>query len=388
MTKRRRDAVLGAAVAMAVAGLLGLGVRRLGGKPGPALPAASVTEPPSPGGPAPDPVLAVGTPPALAAATSARRRARPRAVPTSLAGKAASDYRERARLPRWTQPLRADEADPIAREREVTPISAAGPQGAEPLLTVFPASVSFEVPDPVIVYAYLSIAGTPAPAQEIRGTVLTETLAPLGEFAYLDDGMPPDLQAGDGIGSAEIVLPSEALPDLSASYLVKVRALTMDGEERLAAMSFQYASPHARPTGNYRDRVVDGSLLVGVEVEVARAGRFHLEGTLYTDDGQQKIAWAQAAAELPPGRHWIDLPYYGLVLREGGMDGPYLLRYLALSTTSDMPNAKNRLVENAHVTAAYRASTFTDVAYDDPDLLDAADRLEATGDVNPLEAGG
>jgi hypothetical protein len=284
--------------------------------------------------------------------------------------------------------LLPDEADPIAREREVTPVSAAGPQGAEPVLVVFPARVGFEAPDPVVLHAHLSIAGAPTPAQEIRGTVLTENLAPLGEFVYQDDGIPPDQQAGDGIGSAEIVLPAEALPDLSASYLVKVRALTLDGEERLAAMSFQYANPHAWPTGNYRDRLVDGSLLIGVEIEVARAGRFHLEGTLYGEDGEQKIAWAQAAAELPPGTHWVNLPYYGLVLQEQGIDGPYLLRYLALSTTSDMPNAKNRLVENAHVTAAYRVATFTDVPYDDPDLLEAADRLEATGDIGPLEAGG
>jgi hypothetical protein len=53
-----------------------------------------------------------------------------------------------------------------------------------------------------------------------------------------------------------------------------------------------------------------------------------------------------------------------------------------------MPNAKNRLVENAHVTAAYRAAAFTDVSYEDPDLLEAADRLEATGAIGPLEAGG
>ncbi len=386
MTKRRRDAVIGAIVAVAAAGLLGLGVRSQGGKPGPALPAASAPAPPADAGTPPD--TTADAPPAQAAVTSARRTRRPRPAPASLAGAAANDYRKRARYPRWTQPLRPEEADPIAREREVTPVSAAGPQGAEPLLTVFPARVGFEAPDPVVVHAYLSIAGTPTPAQEIRGVVLTEHLAPLGEFVYLDDGMPPDVQAGDGIGSAEIFLPSEALPDLSASYLVKVRALTMDGEERLAAMSFQYAVPHAQPTGNYRDRVVDGSLFVGVEIDVARAGRFHLEGTLYGVDGEQKIAWAQAAAELPPGTHWVDLPFYGLVLHEQGMDGPYLLRYLALSTTSDMPNAKNRLVENAHVTAAYRVGTFTDAAYDDPDLLEAADRLEATGDIGPLEAGG
>jgi len=54
-----------------------------------------------------------------------------------------------------------------------------------------------------------------------------------------------------------------------------------------------------------------------------------------------------------------------------------------------MPNAKNRLADRVHLTAAYAASRFTEAPYDDRELLDAADRVERdTGNLGGLEAGG
>jgi hypothetical protein len=121
---------------------------------------------------------------------------------------------------------------------------------------------------------------------------------------------------------------------------------------------------------------------------VSEAGRFHVEATLYGPDGLVKIAWAQAAQWLEPGTHWLDLGYYGLILRERGIDGPYVLRYVALSTTSEMPNAKNRVVENAYTTGAYQSATFSDRPFNDPQLLEAAKRVEEDPMPAGLDAGG
>jgi hypothetical protein len=86
--------------------------------------------------------------------------------------------------------------------------------------------------------------------------------------------------------------------------------------------------------------------------------------------------------------HWLDLSFYGLILRERGLDGPYVLRFVALSTTTEMPNAKNRLVENAYWTQPYAASSFTNQPYDDPQLLEAARRIEEDPMPRGLDAGG
>lgn len=308
-----------------------------------------------------------------------------KAVP-AIGQQAAAEYRRRARYPRSAQPLLTEEPDPIVRDREISAVESRGPNGAEPTLRVFPAAMSFEAPEPAVVFAELSVRGAPVAAREIRGTLTTESLEPLGEVLFRDDGQGGDAAPGDGRHTA--VVPGDALGTrLATSYLVQVVAhLGNDGERRGAA-SFMYAAPHGHLTGNYRDAVVDGSLVVGVEVAVAEAGRFHVEATLYGPDGVEKIAWAQAAQWLEPGAHWLDLSYYGLILRERGLDGPYVLRYVALSTTSEMPNAKNRVVEWPYRTGAHPVTAFTDRPFDDPDLLEAARRLEDDPMPAGLEAG-
>src|SRR5262249_57160478 len=262
-----------------------------------------------------------------------------------------------------------------------------GRNGAEPTLRVFPAAMSFESPEPAVVYAELTMRGRPLAGRQIRGTLTTESLEPLADVLFHDDGLDGDAVADDSRYTA--VFPADGLGrGLSTSYLVQVRALLDGDDDRRAAASFLYASPHAQLTGNYRDAVVDGSLVVGVEIEVSEPGRFHVEATLYGPDGVEKIAWAQAAQWLDPGTHWLDLSYYGLILRERGIDGPYVLRYVALSTTDEMPNAKNRVVENAYRTAAYPASSFSDRPFDDPDLLEAARRIEQDPMPAGVDAGG
>jgi len=294
----------------------------------------------------------------------------------SLAAKAADDYRQRAAFPPWSHPLE-DGQDPILRDLEVSPISAAGPNGEAPTLVVFPAQRGFEMPDPALLLAYLTDeSGERVAAESIRATVTTELLQPLAELSYRDDGADGDNAAGDLIYTAVYRPGEKQMPALSQSFLVQVVAVLGDGGERLAATSFLYSNPHAQLTGNYRDSLVDGNLVIEAELAVTTGGRFHIEGTLYDASGDQPLAWAQAASELDEGRHWLPLTFFGTILRAAAIDGPYLLRFVALSTTTAMPNAKNRLAESVHLTAPYDAERFSDQPYGDPELLDAADRLE------------
>lgn len=308
------------------------------------------------------------------------------ATARSLSRITADDYRQRARHPRWSQPLADDEEDPLLRDRKVSPVSSTGPNGEEPTLTVFPDQVSFEAPDSVLLYAFLSVGGQRIAADAIRAIVEDADGNQIGEVTYRDDGDDGDVLAGDGLYTARLTVEG-GLPDRTASYLVKVRATTFDQQERLAAGGFLYSKPDAQLTGTYRDSREGGDLAIDAEVDVKGSGRFHLEATLYSADGKVPIAWAQQAAELSSGQQWLRLRFHGLVLHEEQLDGPYLLRYAALSTTTQMPNAKNRLVENAYVTGRYRAADFSDQPFNDPDLLEAADRIEGAFPGQP-DAGG
>jgi hypothetical protein len=321
--------------------------------------------------------------------TAGATRQKPTLPEGGLARTAADDYRHRARYPRWSSPLATADDDPIVRERVVNPVRSRGPRNEDPSLTVYPARVGFETPEPAEVHAFLSIGDDRVEARSVRATVMTDQLQPVGELEYRDDGTAGDAEAGDRIYSAVFMPSQEATARPATSYMVRVVATSRGDEERIAVTSFLYSFPDAQLTGAYRDAVVDGSLQVQAEVAVTAAGRFHLEATLYDAAGQQALAWSQTATELTEGRHWMTLSYYGLILHERGVDGPYLLRHVALSTVSTMPNAKNRLADGAHVTAAYAAAQFTNASYDDPELLDAADRVEHDGDaLGSLEAGG
>jgi hypothetical protein len=304
----------------------------------------------------------------------------------SLAAHAANEYRRRAQYPEWSQPLVEGE-DPILRDRAVSPVTARGPEG-DTTLTVFPDRVAFESPERVLLYAFLSVGGERVAANDMRGQILSEALQPIAELVYTDDGGNADAAASDYVYSVAFQPPPDRVPALSESFMVRVFAVTSENEEIVGVTGFQYSNPDAQLTGSYRDGLAEGGLTIEAEVEVREPGRFHLEATLYDREGERPVAWAQDARELASGRHWMPLRFFGRVLHERAIDGPYILRFVALSTVTQMPNAKNRLVENAYVTAPYDAAKFSDVPFDDPDLLDAARRVEQDLRSAPLEGNG
>jgi len=291
--------------------------------------------------------------------------------PGALSELAAKSYRERARFPPWTEPIR-NGVDPLLRDRTVTP-GHSFPRDAEPVLWAEPAASSFQAPGPVTVRARLVEGGSLVPARSIEGEIRNQAGEVVDRVDFRDAGGEGDEAAGDRVYTAH--LPAARAEGLAGSYLVQVDALTREGAERTAVTGFLYSVPASHLTGRFRDQVVEGNLVIEAEIEVLEESRVHLEGTVGTRGGEP-LAWAQNATSLAPGRHWLPLTFYGLALAESGRDGPYRLLSVGLSTTGTMPNHPNDLVRNAHVTEAYRAGQFTSRPFGDPGLLDAARRLE------------
>jgi hypothetical protein len=293
----------------------------------------------------------------------------------SITASAAEDYRRRARFPRSSQPIE-DAVDPIERDREVTRGKSAGPEGTNPTLVVWPARTGFEAPSPIVIFAYLVHDDRKVEPKTIQGEIRTQQGGILAALAFNDDGANGDAKANDLVFTAVVAPGREHALDFKGAQLVEARAETRGGEERVATTGFLYSVPLAHLTGRYRDELVDGNLVVSAEVAVDAEARLHLEATLAEPDGTP-FGWAQNAIVLPSGIGWIPLTYWGLMLREHGANGPYLLRSVALSTTGEMPNQKNDVVPNAHVTQPYDVAQFSDRPFNDPDLLDAAARIEA-----------
>ncbi len=304
----------------------------------------------------------------------------------AIAGKTADDYVRRARFPRASQPIE-DGVDPIVRDREVTRGKSMGPEGSNPTLVVWPERTGFEAPQPIVLHAYLVHDERRVDPRDLQGEIRTQQGGVLAALDFHDDGSNGDATGNDRIYTAVVAPGRERAIDFKGAQLVEVQAETKSGEQRNATTGFLYSVPLAHLTGRYRDEIVDGNLVVSAEVQVDAAARFHLEATLAESDGTP-FGWAQNAQVLEAGTAWIPLTYWGLMFREHQANGPYLLASVALSTTGEMPNQKNDVVRNAYVTKAYDVGTFSDRAFNDPGLLDAAARLRAERPVGGLEAQG
>lgn len=287
-----------------------------------------------------------------------------------LVRETAREYREQARFPESSRALRPGDADPVKEKRTATAQTSRGPEGRA-ALSVRAESVSFEIGRPIRLYATVE----DGVALEVTGEIVGESGELVASFAYADDGKGIDKKAADGVWSARVRMPEGLEPELAASYMVKVRSRLLDGDVRESVGGFLYSNPGAHLTGRYRDELRDGSLMIAAEVDVTRPGRFHLAGTLYSMAGEP-VGTAQAAAELEPGRRWIELSFYGLMFHDRQVAGPFRLGTVALSTTGGMPNALNDLVENAHVTRAWKVEQMTNRPFGNARLLEAAGRLE------------
>lgn len=301
-------------------------------------------------------------------------------LPGFVALESAADYRARARFPESSRALQADETDPVRAKRVPAPHSLSTP-GTEGLLTMWPEELGFPVGKP----AALHVALTGLPRADLARTTVTGEVVDqegnvLGSVTYRDDGRGPDAVPRDGVFGASFALPVGREPELAEAFLVRVTATKPNGEELKAAGGFLVSNPHARLTGAVGHQVESGNLVVSVEVEVDRPGRFHLAGTLTTMKGEP-VAWAQTAQKLDAGLHKLELEYHGLIfhelLEERGVAGPFRVASLALSNATGMPNALAPLVEDAAVIPALPLAKLTSKPFGDPELLDAAERLEA-----------
>lgn len=314
---------------------------------------------------------------ALGLVADAAAQPSPQELPGFVALESAADYRARARFPESSRPLQADETDPVFARRVPSPHSLSTP-GVAGTLSMWPEEVSFPAGSP----ADLHVALTGLSRAEIARTVITGEVVDqqgnlVGTVSYRDDGRGADAVPGDGTFGARFTLPAGREPDLAEAFLVRITATQPNGDEIKAAGGFLVSNPHARLTGAVDHRIADGDLVVTVEVEVDRPGRFHLAGTLTSMKGEP-VAWAQTAQQLDVGSHKLELSYHGLIFHDRGVAGPFRVASLALTNASGMPNALAPLVENAAVIPALPLAKLTRKSFADPGLLEAAERLEAS----------
>ncbi|WP_372810802.1 choice-of-anchor X domain-containing protein [Litorivivens sp.] len=308
----------------------------------------------------------------------------------NLAQQAAQEYLNLAKYPEWTLPVPAGAANPILADREVDVVRQLGPNGSGPALAVWSDSIRYERGDTANLFAQLQakpqsdadvLSAPSADAKgpwQIRGEIVDASNETVASVTFADDGKGADQAAGDGIYSASYVLGEAGQPAVgqAASLGYRVTAENEAQEQRVAMNGFQYSHPAASLTGEFKDRVVDGNLVISAQVEAVQAGRVHLAGVVNNALGDALVL-AQTSATLGKGEQWVDLVVYGLPLREAVALGPLSLGAITLTTTQGMPNALGDVLQGAHQTGVIAPTALTDKPFGRANLLDAAARLNA-----------
>lgn len=145
--------------------------------------------------------------------------------------------------------------------------------------------------------------------------------------------------------------------------------LVFGGVTQRAQIAFQYtpaAGIPARFTGQFRDAIEDGSLVVRAEVEVARAGRYLIDCNLF-DASDRPIAWTRAKVELRAGTQDVPLMFFGKVLVDQEASGA--LHIGQLRGARHAPDRDPDLEQMApfggtYTTGAHVSGAFSATAYD------------------------
>lgn len=305
------------------------------------------------------------------------------------------EIRGGARYPEWSEPVAMGAADPLLQKHMPSYGRNSDPYAATPTtMTVWCSENYAEAGQSVHVFA--QIEALPSPdgrpltalrsatgklAARVRGQVSDDSGAVLGALAFADDGHGADAHPNDGVYSASWVMPTNRVIALGQSEGFTVMAdaeLPSDKVLRHADTRLSLSHPGGHLTGQFRDLIRDGNLVIEAEVDVRQRGRFYLVGTLATATGEP-VANGQAAQSFTaPGKYWIGLSYYGLIFHERGALGRLRLSSVSLSNVDSIPGAPGQVLTNAFVTQPLNPAALRTQSYDDPDLLEIAKRMEAT----------
>lgn len=313
-----------------------------------------------------------------------------------LALDVAEDYRARAAFPEWSRPV-LDAVDPVASARVPTRQRMSGPEGAAPALETWASTMSAQPGESLDLFARLDWLGAEGldglaglrsgqlSGWTVSAELIMDQVGTLAKVELKDDGQGADGLAEDGIFSTRLTLDEKLAPALGTArnVMVKLHAENAAGDVRRAAGGFLYSHPGARLTGNYRQSVEDGNLVVWAQAEVLAPGRYHLSGTLDSALGAP-VATAQAASRLEPGMHWLALPFYGAIFHQIGKLSDLGLASITLATTNGMPNALGPVLRDAYQLTTPPLAELRSEPFNDAGLLESAQRLE--GSVAPVEA--
>lgn len=276
-----------------------------------------------------------------------------------------------SRYPAWSQPLDL-EGDALALAEEEQPEAVAHSGNGQVRLQVLAERSSFDAPEPVVLRVRLTGADESA-SGKVAGIVKnghghsasllvferewTSAARPTGW--YVATFTPKEMEEPNGVFTVHVIG-------------------TLHDERLSVDVPIVYNQSYGQLTGRFRDTLDNGDLSIDAEVNVARGAEFSVRASLYGRLQQQALVSGSSDKRmLTPGTHWLRIKFSGLALRDKNVEGPYVLSYVALTTSTANAEARARALKNAHVTAHYSAAAFTGDPENDSEKLAEAEELLA-----------
>ncbi len=312
--------------------------------------------------------------------------------PRQILFSSAAEYRERAKYPPNSFPI-TKENDPVQQDHAVSEMQLAHPNHPEgPYLVHYVAKTSFDPEEPLLVTAYLRNSDNDKVAPRGIKVLITqggERGRILATVPLQDNGQAGDLRAGDLVFAASYRLPAEFARENAppTNFIAVIVADTAEVGELRTTNAFNVGRLNIRHTGRFTDRIETDAkgahLAIDVEVDVQKPGAFHLQGSVYNEDGEA-IGWAQTRGDLQAGVQPMTLHFYGKMFCDSGESGPYILRYLNYMNVRQMPGPRSGIVEPNFKTQTYAANSFSCQDFNDPELLEKAKLLESEAEQEAL----
>lgn len=138
-----------------------------------------------------------------------------------------------------------------------------------------------------------------------------------------DDGSGGDATAGDLMYTITVRPAKSDWGDLFAEA-----TFTVNGKEHVQRIGW-YSTPHV--VAEFQQGITDhnegGHLIVRVPIQINKSGYYLIEANLQEkNDPQRFLATATYEAKLEAGRQTIPLRFWGKILRDQNVNGPYIVR--------------------------------------------------------------
>lgn len=123
------------------------------------------------------------------------------------------------------------------------------------------------------------------------------------------------------------------------------------------ALTFTLTQPDIELTGEFKEYIdSQGQLIIEAQVLVGASSQYYIQGSLYSSTGVP-IGVSQSSTQLNTGLQWLTLNYAGLMIKDAGEAGPYVLKNVSLAKVT-IPMMRTPLLQPGFTTESYGLDEF------------------------------